>query len=189
MSNVPNYKVYSDDELAEALENIDKKQFPHRFEELTKETQKRAALDRMQLAEQKRKASIYVPNHVPLLRRLKNILLSGAVLISGTFGLLQNDLAMTLCRRCEYVFHFSGWSAVCMYVALVLIAVRLIGEVVDHYDKRNNEHKYQQFFGYLMLPALCFYVLAFFLHSISDPLLSALLGLYQWVQTAVSILR
>jgi len=104
----------------------------------------------------------YIPNEVPLYDRIKNIVLSVAMAIFGTMGLIDNDLAVSVCRRCEEVYHFSGIAAVIMYIALMTMCVSFVSEVVDHYDKRNNEHVYHKISNWTLLPSVGLFVLAFY---------------------------
>lgn len=168
MNSHPDYTTYSIDELLEALEGIDKKNFPDRVKRINMElTARSVALTKSASASRERlneSESKYVPNEVPIWEQIKNLFLSVSVIIFGSIGVIENDLPVTLCRRCEDVYHLTGTAAWVMYGALLLMAASFISEVVDHYDKRDNEHIYHRISNLTSLPGLGLFALAMYIH-------------------------
>ncbi|MCV2403266.1 hypothetical protein OFY17_10280 [Marinomonas sp. C2222] len=145
MSAFPEYQEYSNDELAEALEYVDRSAYPDRLEAIENEIASRSIPDsHIESTEAPQESGEYVPNHVPLYERIKNVLMSLSFLIFGTIGVVENDLAVKLCKRCDKVYHLQDEAAWIMYIAMLLMAAAFISEVVDHYDKKDNEHLYHR---------------------------------------------
>jgi hypothetical protein len=86
--------------------------------------------------------SLYSPNHIPRGERIKNVLLSSVLLAYGTFGIWIDDLYLPG-KRGPGV-HLHGVPAKVMYVAMLFACANLLTVVVDHYDQRNNEHRYRR---------------------------------------------
>ena len=114
----------------------------------------------------------YTPNEVPLLERLKLLGISGFFIIYGGYGLWVNDIALgggrnkwswlTGGERRRESIHFYDEAAILLYIGLLLVCMGFISEIVDHYDKRNNEHKYHKFAKYTIWPGVFFIALSFF---------------------------
>lgn len=82
----------------------------------------------------------YIPNKIPLGKRLWNKALAISLLIYGGYGIYKNDLYIPARFR---GIHLHDEPAIVMYAAFISGAVVLLSVVVDHYDRRNNEEKYQ----------------------------------------------
>ncbi len=85
----------------------------------------------------------HTPNHIPLHLRVFYVLLSGALLAYGAYGLWVDDLFMPGKRRGG--IHLHGPEAWLMYFAFVAGALNMLSVVVDHFDRRNNETNYRRF--------------------------------------------
>ncbi len=107
----------------------------------------------------------YIPNEVPIHEQIRNVVLSLFAIIGGGIGLMNNNVAVKICRRCDTVYHFNGVEAYIMYIALLLFSACFMSEVVDHYDKRNNEHLYHRFSNFTLWPGIAFFVTAFIVKS------------------------
>ena len=100
----------------------------------------------------------YVPNQISLKARLANLIFSSLFIIGGGYGVWKNDLVVELGKGItRQVYHLHNEAAVIMYLGLLLVSVCLISEIVDHYDKRNNENIYHKIATYTLWPgaALC----------------------------------
>lgn len=93
----------------------------------------------------------YVPNEVPLRRRLENFIFASIFIVSGGYGVWKDDLMITLggasrghVRGAATIYHLHGQLAMMMYIGTLLFCVALIAPIVDHYDKRNNQHIYHK---------------------------------------------
>ena len=85
--------------------------------------------------------ALYSPNHIPRGERVTNVLLSAALLAYGTFGVWIDDLYLPGKRSAG--IHLHGLPAKVMYLAMLFACANLLAVVVDHYDQRNNEHRYR----------------------------------------------
>lgn len=104
----------------------------------------------------------YSPNHIPRAERLKNVLMSGALLAYGTFGLWIDDLFLPSKRGSG--LHLHGLPVWVMYLAMILASANLLAVVVDHYDQRNNEHNYRRFAKLTQILGWAAFALALVLH-------------------------
>ena len=84
----------------------------------------------------------YVPNRVALKTRIANCLLSLGMVAYGFWGIRRDDLIVPIAKRTAP--HFHSISAWIMYAAMLCASVHLAAVVIDHYDRRNNEHLYQR---------------------------------------------
>ena len=89
----------------------------------------------------------YKPNFVPLGVRILNGVLASILIGYGTWGLYVNDLPLPDKRG--RVLHLSDEPLWIMYSALICGALVYLSEIVDHYDKRNNERAYKAFTKYI----------------------------------------
>lgn len=87
--------------------------------------------------------SKYKPNVVPLFVRILNKVIAVFLILYGGYGLYINDLALPDKRG--WVLHLSDEPLWIMYSAFICGALVYLAEVIDHYDKRDNEHKYKNF--------------------------------------------
>jgi len=114
----------------------------------------------------------YIPNEVPLHERMKLFFLSGAFIIHGGYSVWNNEFSIGHSRR------KWGWltgnenrepillhdeAAIVFYLGLLLVSVCFLSEVVDHYDRRNNEHVYHKIAKFTLFPGIILCILAFFL--------------------------
>ena len=90
-----------------------------------------------------RAGSYLEPNFFTLRQRVANTLLAAALLAYGTFGVYLDDLYIPGKRSSG--MHLHGTSAWLMFAAVVCAAAVLLALVVDHYDRRHNEHHYDRF--------------------------------------------
>lgn len=90
-----------------------------------------------------RSGSYFEPNHYSRGDRIRNMVLAAVLLAYGSFGVYMDDLYIPG-KRTRGI-HLQGASAWLMYAALVCAAAVLFALVVDHYDRRRNEHHYQTF--------------------------------------------
>ncbi len=101
----------------------------------------------------------YVPNEVPLKERWFNLLSSAVLLSYGTYGIWINDLYIPG-KRGNGV-HLHDLPAWVMFAAFFSAVVVMISVCVDHYDRRNNEVKYQWFARVVKLVGWGFFCLSF----------------------------
>lgn len=86
---------------------------------------------------------MHIPNQVPLDKRLWSTAGAIGLLLWGGYGLYVNDLVIPLRRRRD--IHLHDEPAILMFAAFMCGALVLVSVIVDHYDRRNNEHKYEKF--------------------------------------------
>lgn len=108
----------------------------------------------------------YIPNKVPLWNRLKNLFISAFFIIYGGYGVWVNDLAIKLGRYSlkRKIYHLHDEAAVVMYIGLLLVSLCFFSEIIDHYDRRDNEHLYHKIANYTLWPGIIFCVTALFIN-------------------------
>ncbi len=95
-------------------------------------------------ARAKSRFGVYLPNRLSPTERLAYCALALALIAHATLGVYLDDLILPG-RRKRPDIHVHGWQAWLIACSIYLVAVSLISRIVDHYDKRNNEHRYRQF--------------------------------------------
>lgn len=108
----------------------------------------------------------YLPNEIPVEKRLRNIFLSIALMAYGIHGIYVNDLWIP--RRRGRDIHLTDEAIFVMNAAFVCGCLVLISAVVDHYDQRNNEHKYKAFATVLKVIALILFFVAVFMQLVKE---------------------
>ena len=83
----------------------------------------------------------YVPNYVPLKNRVTNLVLICLLLGYGLFGFYRGELFVAY-RRSEVILY--GNALLIALVSFLLGCAYLALAIIDHYDKRNNEHVYRR---------------------------------------------
>lgn len=167
------YSNYSLPELKEALSLINRKKHPINYERLLGEIAARSK-SRSSLASREKtiattpdsvtlpgadstSAMTHRPNSIPLITRAINILTSFGLLIYGAYGIYTNDLYLPGKRGPGVHLHDS--PALVMFAAFICACLVMLSVVVDHYDKKSNEHEYRTFantlkyFGWLLFGA------------------------------------
>ncbi|AMM51426.1 hypothetical protein TH61_09905 [Rufibacter sp. DG15C] len=100
----------------------------------------------------------YSPNQIPPEERGINIVLSLALLIYGTYGIVNNDFYIP--ARFTKGMSLTGVSAWIMYAAFLCAVLNLLSVVVDHYDERNNEFSYKRFARFTQVSGWALFFLA-----------------------------
>jgi hypothetical protein len=85
----------------------------------------------------------YIPNFIPENERLFNLFASIGLFLYGTYGLYINDLVIPVKRGPD--LHLHNESAFLLYMAILCACMVMFSVVIDHYDERDNEHKYKEF--------------------------------------------
>lgn len=80
------------------------------------------------------------PNVIGRKTRTINIVISSILLVYGVYSLVIDDFFLP--AKGGGGTHFTGIGAWLMFGAISCIAVKLVAEVIDHYDRRNNELAY-----------------------------------------------
>lgn len=83
------------------------------------------------------------PNHFPLKERITNCVLAVLLIAYGSYGIYMDDIYLPGKRTAGV--HLHGIPVWLMYGAILSAASVMLALVVDHYDRRNNEHHYVQF--------------------------------------------
>ena len=97
----------------------------------------------------------YQPNNIPLKDRMVSKLFSVVLIVYGGYGIYVNDLCIPSRRG---GFHLSDEPALLMYAAFICGSLVMLSVVIDHYDERDNEHKYQLFSKFFKLLGLALVV-------------------------------
>jgi hypothetical protein len=99
----------------------------------------------------------YKPNTVPAFQRLADLFFSAVLLSYGSYGLWNNDIYIPTKRSGIHLHDLPAWV---MFGAIVSACLVMISTCIDHYDKRNNEIKYQRFASTVKLVAWLFFLLS-----------------------------
>lgn len=102
----------------------------------------------------------YQPNFYPVNQRFAFLVLSILLLAFTIAGACYNDLPMP-----ERV-HLHDLSVWVMLAAFISAAVNLLSFFIDHYDKRDNEHKYEKFANFSKKAGWILFVGALIVHII-----------------------
>lgn len=100
----------------------------------------------------------YEPNKFSLFQLIWNSLFSFGILSYGTVGLLLDDLYLPGKRTSGR--HFHGEPLWILYLSCLSIVVNLLAVVLDHYDERDNEHKYKKLTKITYFMSWVFFILA-----------------------------
>ncbi len=164
----PDYSSYSVKELYDVYHNIDRERFPERFKIVCDELKRHGVLDEEEVIVQDKEVEIllngdeqedcyttkvpepqydddgnYIPNEVPLKNRVTNAAYSAGIIIYGGHGIYTNDFYLP--TKTGNGLHLTDGAAIVMFLAIICAAAMMITEIVDHYDKRDNERKYFEF--------------------------------------------
>ena len=82
----------------------------------------------------------FKPNSYSKSKRILNILLIFFLLAYGLYGIYSGELYLPLGRRTEVILF--GDSIYIAFSSFILGIIYLLTEIVDHYDKRDNENIY-----------------------------------------------
>lgn len=85
----------------------------------------------------------YLPNKFSLSKRLWNTIASIFLIGYGGYGIINNDLYIPGKRNGG--IHLTDAPAIMMYGAFICGVLVMLSTIIDHYDERDNEHKYKQF--------------------------------------------
>lgn len=105
------------------------------------------------------------PNQIPRSTRILNSLYAAGLTCYLGYGLWIDDIYVPAKRG--YGTHFQGPSAWWLAIALALLATHLLVEVIDHYDRRNNERTYTHLKELAVWFSATFYVAALISHMTS----------------------
>ncbi|HHI5411747.1 TPA: hypothetical protein ACPXMY_003217 [Vibrio metoecus] len=103
-----------------------------------------------------KKSKPYKPNVIPQNIRILFLSIAAGLVLYGLFGINHGEIYLPSKRG--HGVTFIGDSIFVLFGSFVVLAICCIIIVVDHYDKRNNEHLYD-----LALKGLGYVSLAFFI--------------------------
>ena len=83
---------------------------------------------------------VHIPNIISRNERVWNIIISAVLLIYGGYGIYINDLYIPGKKG---GIHLHNEPTLIMYGAFICGVFAMLSVVIDHYDKRNNERKYE----------------------------------------------
>jgi hypothetical protein len=101
---------------------------------------------------------VFTPNSIPLKERVRRTLLAFVLILYGAIGVWIDDLYIPGKR--SKGAHLHGPAAWIAYLAMLCGAAVLLSVVLDHYDRRDNEHKYETFRKHTKILAWTFLGLA-----------------------------
>ena len=83
----------------------------------------------------------YTPNHVPLESRIYRSICILFLLFYGAYGLFTGELYLVYGRGEITLFANAVYVA---FISFVVGSLYFALGIIDHYDKRNNEHVYRR---------------------------------------------
>ncbi|MBO1257063.1 hypothetical protein J3L16_15320 [Alteromonas sp. 5E99-2] len=173
----PKFESYTYKELLDVHKHIDRDAYPDRFQKISEllEAKKVGTPSSLnsesdnELAEDQddgiySKPPIrnidqdgnYIPNDIPIIERILNLIIAMSLLTYGLYGLYKGEIYIPGKRGNG--IHLYGEAVWIMFVGLICGAIVFISVVIDHYDKRDNEHKYYKFgrlVKYIGIGCLC----------------------------------
>lgn len=178
------YSAYTLRELEEALAGIDRQQYPRNYANLQAaycalkpqaETapEKAPPVDDNVVVEKVVDDSDawkpkydeqgrYIPNMVPLRELVSSSVMAIFIIGYGVHGALGNDVYIPRKRGPGTHFHDEAmWLVV---IAMALAAASLLLRVVDHFDRRDNQHRYRIATLALTYLAMTMFFAAFFVN-------------------------
>lgn len=102
----------------------------------------------------------YTPNFVPLKNRLFCFVGALFLLIYGGYGLSNNHISVRFWRARRPI-HLYDEAALIMYAAFVCASIVMIFVIIDHYDKRDNELRYQTIYQIFTLLGISLFAASF----------------------------
>jgi hypothetical protein len=169
MSETPDYNLHSDQELVDIYDETDKSSKEEIFQALCEVMAERGLLfktfDRgyefndkgYYLSEESKvkeeptytekppepnydEEGNYIPNQIPKSSRIFNTIVAVLITSYGGYGIWVNELWIPWVRR--HSVTLSGFPALLMFMAILCAVTVLVIEIIDHYDKRENERTY-----------------------------------------------
>lgn len=158
----PKYEEYTYEELLDVHKNINRHAYPARFQKITallKEYQSTHApassatiavksientqpqgLYTMPPERKLDDNGAYIANEIPLKERVFSLIIALGLLLYGLHGLYTGEIYIpSRSRGGIYLYDESVWI---MFAALICGTGVFLSIILDHYDKRDNEHIY-----------------------------------------------
>jgi hypothetical protein len=98
----------------------------------------------------------YTPNKIPLQKRIRKAIFAGGLIAYGGHGVYVNDLYFP--GKYGRGIHLHDGPALMFFSAMLCGALIGISTIVDHYDERNNEHKYKEFTKFTLFLGLWLFI-------------------------------
>lgn len=103
------------------------------------------------------------PNFYPVNQRFACLFFSVILLVYAGISVYYNDFPIPSKRKILHLHDYPAWV---MLLAFMATAANLTSIFIDHYDKRDNEHKYEQFAKVSSKTGWVLFVLALVIHLI-----------------------
>jgi hypothetical protein len=105
----------------------------------------------------------YIPNFIPIERRVKYALSSVALMVFSVYSLTHNSMDLPYgSKRHAVLVHFSGVGLVLPAISLVCGALVGLSVLVDQLDKRPNEKSYKEIYDWSLIVGWVSYMAALF---------------------------
>jgi hypothetical protein len=166
------YAAYTELELQEALDGIRGDRYPLNHARLLAEIRRRTgsacaedlggttSAPAPAVPAPVAPAGPYVPNEVSIEGRLKKIGTALALLAYGAYGAWRDDFYVPAKRGNS--LHLHGDGALLAFSAVCFAALAITTQVLDHYDRRDNESTYRRVASALNWIALMLFIGAVF---------------------------
>ena len=105
----------------------------------------------------------YVPNFIPVTRRIKYLLVSITLMALSGYALVQNNMYLPYGSKSHAVLvHFSGLGLIFPILALLCGLLAGVSVLIDHCDMRPNESFYKEIYSWGLGAGWLCYFLALF---------------------------
>lgn len=106
---------------------------------------------------------VFYPNQISAPLRRRYLLQSCLISLYAGFALYVGKVSIPVRAR---AYTFEGIAALVLAAAMFMAILNMLSVVVDHYDKRDNEHSYDQFARITYILGWVLFVLATILNVI-----------------------
>jgi len=100
----------------------------------------------------------YSPNHIRLASRIFGMFFGVLIFVYVLFALYQPSVFIPFLRG--DIIEFTGLARIPAFATLICAVILFLSEVIDHYDKRNNEYLYPKIRFYSVLGFFVFFFTA-----------------------------
>ena len=188
----PDYAKYTDRQLVEAYNSIDREKYSENYNELLKHLKLRNISEAMiesgyypeatkgdipdedfldlvisdEFPEGREgyvdKTGKYIANRIPWDVRRRNIYFSTISLIFGIMMLIKDDSVLRF-SFLSHPLHLHALPGYMTFMSCLFAATGYASVIIDHYDQRNNEKSYRIFLRYTSIISIVLAILSFLL--------------------------
>lgn len=110
----------------------------------------------------------YQANHIPIAERLFNLVWGVGLLVIACVGFVEQSFHLPG-KGASNGVTFAGTALWLFIAAAVIGAINLFITIADHYDKRDNEHRYKQVSRFCIYLSIALAISAVSVQLVSNP--------------------